>query len=78
MKKLRKLNLKSAAVMDDNEMKMIVGGSGNTCSGTSSCSGTCAPQISYNGGTITSTTGTCKSISTGLSAPYHTMCTCVY
>lgn len=30
MKKLRKLNLKSATLMNDAEMKMIVGGSGVT------------------------------------------------
>jgi natural product precursor len=55
MKKLGKLNLKSATLMDDNEMKMIVGGSsGNGCpTQSSTCSGGCI--ISVNGAP-----GTCK------------------
>jgi natural product precursor len=57
MKKLRKLNLKSATLMNDNEMKMIVGGSsGNGCPAQSStCSGTCT--INFNG---EQKSGTCK------------------
>jgi natural product precursor len=56
MKKLGKLNLKSATLMDDNEMKMIVGGSGYTCHAQSStCSGTTC-FLSVGG------IGTCKSV----------------
>lgn len=50
MKKLRKLNLKSTSVMDDNEMKMIVGGSGltNDCPSGSSESKCVAACVIYD------------------------------
>jgi natural product precursor len=62
MKKLRKLNLKSATLMDDNEMKMIVGGSGtNDCPkgrSETGCAKSCTVYAEYNGqGVLRS--GTC-------------------
>lgn len=53
MRKLNKIKLHDAVVLENKEMKMVLGGSGSSsCSGgginNSTCSGTCNPRYVWN------------------------------
>lgn len=63
MKKLGKLNLRNTAVLQESEMKMVLGGSGgvieNACRVGTKCT------VVYGSGTGNSVAGTCQGSTTG-------------
>ena len=88
MKKLSKIKLQNAVVLENQEMKVIFGGSGansSSCSGgginNSTCSGPCPPRDEWNPVTMRmdSIPQTCKGI-TGHAADgsgFLTACGCM-
>lgn len=47
MKKLSKISLKDATILDDKQLKQVFGGSGTTSSGTFNCSCNGDPNIPF-------------------------------